>query len=122
MDVNEIGSTPAERVDRLVDAILTPAGTPGVVADPGRMTGLIASVADALPPIPPGAGFESRLAARLAASAAGRRASGLLSHRGRLLVTGAAVSSAAVGVGVTAFAVWRSSRRQPAHRFWERLG
>ena len=36
---------------------------------------------------------------------------------GRLIVTGA-VGSAAVGVGITAFAVWRHGRRvsSPAHR------
>jgi NADPH:quinone reductase-like Zn-dependent oxidoreductase len=120
MDMNEIGATPAERVDRLVDAILAPAGTPGAAPDSRPLAGLIGLVADALPPIPPGVAFESRLAARMAETTAGRRTFGLLRQRGRLLVTGAAVSSAAVGVGVTAFAVWRSSRRQPAHRFWER--
>ena len=120
MNVNEMGATPAERVDRLVDSILAPAGTHGAIPESSPLAGLIGSVADALPPIPPGHGFESRLAARLADAAAGRGPLGLLRQRGRLLVTGAAVSSAAVGVGVTAFAVWRSSRRQPAHRFWER--
>jgi hypothetical protein len=33
-----------------------------------------------------------------------------------LLLTGAA-SSAALGVGVTAYAVWRGARRGPLHRF-----
>jgi hypothetical protein len=120
MDMNEMGATPAERVDRLVDAILAPAGRHGAIPESSPLTELIGSVADALPPIPPGVGFESRLGARLAEAAAGRRAFGLLRQRGRMIVTGAAVSSAAVGVGVTAFAVWRSSRRQPAHRFWVR--
>jgi hypothetical protein len=121
MSVNETSATPAERVDRLVDAILAPAGTPvAVMPDSRPLAGVIASVGDALPLIPPAVAFESRVAARLTETASGRRTFGLLRQRGRLLVTGAAVSSAAVGVGVTAFAVWRSSRRQPAHRFWER--
>ena len=116
-----MGATPAERVDRLVDAILAPGTAPGAVASELRpMAGLIASVADALPAVPLGVAFESRLGARLSDAAARQKAFGLLGQRGRLLVTGAAVSGAAVGVGVTAFAVWRSSRRQPAHRFWER--
>ena len=118
--MNEIVSTPAERVDRMVDAILAPAVTPGTTGASSPLAGLIASLADALPPVPPGAAFESRLAGLLAEAAARRRAFGMLRQRGRLLVTGAAVSSAAVGVGFTAFAVWRSSRRQPAHRFWGR--
>jgi hypothetical protein len=121
MNMNEIGATPAERIDRLVDAVIAPGATPGAVSPELRpMAGLIASVADALPAIPPGAAFEVRLARQLSEAAARRPGFGPLGQRGRLLVTGAAVSGAAVGVGVTAFAVWRSSRRQPAHRFWER--
>lgn len=117
--MNEIRPTSAERVDRLIDAVL---GTeaPSIPAEPELrpIATLAAALEDALPAIPPGAGFEAQLAARLADAVEGRRTIGVLRHRGRLLVTGAAVSSAAVGV--TAFAVWRSTRRQPAHRFWER--
>jgi hypothetical protein len=121
MYVNEISPTPAERIDRMVDAVVEPGSAPGTVSPELRpMAGLIASVADALPPIPPGAAFDVDLARRLSDAAARRRGFGPLGQRGRLLVTGAAVSGAAVGVGVTAFAVWRSSRRLPAHRFWER--
>jgi hypothetical protein len=119
--MSDTGASPAERVDRLIDATLASMGTRDAVdAELRPLAAVIASVADALPPIPPADRFAARLGARLAQRATGRRAPGLLGQRGRLIVTGAAVSSAAVGVGVTAFAVWRSSRRQPAHRFWER--
>ena len=119
MGVNEISQSPAERVDRMVDAVLASEASPVPAGrDLRHLATLAAALGDALPAIPPGADFESHLAARLAAAADGRRTIGVLRHRGRLLVTGAAVSSAAVGV--TAFAVWRSTRRQAAHRFWER--
>jgi hypothetical protein len=116
MGVNEISPSAAERVDRLVDAALAGAPTPAT-GDLRHLAALASTLGEALAAVPPGADFESHLAARLAEAADGRRAIGMLRHRG-LLVTGAAVSSAAVGV--TAFAVWRSTRRQSAHRFWER--
>ncbi|HEY6609303.1 MAG TPA: hypothetical protein VI277_08925 [Candidatus Limnocylindria bacterium] len=60
--------------------------------------------------------FEARLGARLAGLGA---APWILRHPGRLIVTGAVGS--AVGVGVTAYAVWRSSRRPAvAHRLLQR--
>ena len=59
--------------------------------------------------------FEARLGARLAMPAPSRDAvAWALRHPGRLIVTGAVGS--AVGVGVTAFAVWRSTRRSPVAR------
>ena len=72
----------------------------------------------ALLPLPAGTRFEARLASRLASpnpvaqmiealTEATRRE---LRHPGRLLITGA-VSSAAVGVGVTVLARRRGSRR-----------
>ena len=119
MGVNEISLSPAERVDRLVDAALADgASRPPPTGDMRQLAALAATLGDALAAVPPSADFESHLAARLADAAAGRRAMGVFGRRGRLLVTTAAVSSAAVGV--TAFAVWRSTRRQSAHRFWER--
>ena len=119
MGVNEISLSPAERVDRLVDAALTSGAPPALPAgDLRHLATLASTLGDALAAIPPSTDFESHLAARLADAADRRRAIGMFRHRGRLLVTGAAVSSAALGV--TAFAVWRSTRRQSAHRFWER--
>ena len=74
-----------------------------------------------LPPVAPR--FEARLGARLsgAVSAHGPDPVGWsLRHPGRLLVTGAVGS--AVTVGITAYAVWRTSRRAtgPAHRLLHR--
>jgi hypothetical protein len=119
MGVNEMRLSPAERVDRMVDAALA-TGAPhrSAPADLRPLATLASTLRDTLTAVPLSEGFDSHLAARLADAADGRRAIGMLRHRGRLLVTGAAVSSAAVGV--TAFAVWRSTRRQSAHRFWER--
>ena len=84
---------------------------------------MVASQLQAALPVPVVAPrFEARLGARLAEGAehldplawAAR-------HRGPLLVTGA-VGSAAVGVGFTAYAVWRNSRRAAgaAHRLMGR--
>jgi hypothetical protein len=86
-------------------------------------------VRSALGPLPAGSRFEARLASRLsgggpvahlvaAISDATRHE---LRHPGRILITGA-VSSAAVGVGVTVLAFRRATRRhaaaghQPVHR------
>lgn len=82
----------------------------------------------ALGPLPAGSRFEARLASRLAShgpvvdfvAAIGDATRRELRHPGRILITGA-VSSAAVGVGVTLFAMRRVARRhaaghQPAHR------
>jgi hypothetical protein len=86
-------------------------------------------VRSALAPLPAGTRFEARLALRLARPGtvarvvagvgdAGRRG---LRHHARLLLTGA-LSSAAVGIGLTVIAMRRGSRRhaeaaaRPAHR------
>jgi hypothetical protein len=64
---------------------------------------------------PPSTRFEARLGARL--SGAGPMRDGVgwaFRHPGRLIVTGAVGS--AVGVGVTAYAVWRTSRRSSGQR------
>lgn len=86
------------------------------------------AVRSALGPLPAGSRFEARLASRLAAhgsleslvAAIGDATRRELRHPGRILITGA-VSSAAVGVGVTVLALRRGARRhgsghQPAHR------
>ena len=86
-------------------------------------------VRSALGPLPAGSRFEARLASRLAShgpvgdlvAAIGDATRRELRHPGRILITGA-VSSAAVGVGVTLLALRRGARRhaaadqQPAHR------
>lgn len=119
----------AERLDRALDGIL--AGTPASVVaatvqpDAGLrpLVDLAAQLRDAMvaPPVAPR--FEARLGARLAGAVPGMPVAAgafgwALRHPG--LVTGA-VGSAAVGVGVTAYAVWRSRHpsamaRGPLHR------
>jgi hypothetical protein len=109
--------TIAERLDRAVDAVL--AGTPAPVAaaatDLGPEDRPLVDVAAAMhatlatPLVAPR--FEASLGARLA----GVATPWILRHPGRLIVTGAVGS--AVGVGVTAYAVWRS---RAAHRLLHR--
>jgi hypothetical protein len=109
--------TRAERLDRAVDALL--AGHPvAPQVDPALrpLVDLAAALRGALLPVPAGSRLEARLAARLATRsplgdgmrALGERARRELRNRERLLLAGA-VSSAAVGVGVTAYAVWHRS-------------
>ena len=116
----------AERLDRAVDGVLD--GTsPGVAAaaagiDPaGRaLVTLAADLRATLAAAPVAPRFEARLGTRLAPSAHARDpVAWARRHPGRLIVTGAVGS--AVGVGVTAYAVWRSSRRASgAHRLLHR--
>jgi hypothetical protein len=104
-------STPAERLDRAIDALLAGAPPPTAAAAAGLTDaerGLVraaATVRAALGTSLAAPRFEARLGARLAGSAAAG-APWILRHPGRLIVTGAVGS--AVGVGVTAYAVWRS--------------
>jgi hypothetical protein len=115
-------SSVAERLDRALDLLLT--GTPpaSAAANAGvdATRRVLIDGADRLrrslplPSVSPR--FEARLGARLAMPATGRDpVAWARRHPGRLIVTGA-VSSAAVGVGVTAFAVWRSTRRPATAR------
>ena len=109
--------TPAERLDQAIDAVL--AGSPAPVA--AAVAGvsptdrslvdsatLRATLASSL--VAPR--FEARLGARLAGVSG---TPWILRHPGRLIVTGAVGS--AVGVGVTAYAVWRS---RTSHRLLHR--
>jgi hypothetical protein len=108
--------SPAERLDHAVDLLLAGDRPPRDAAiDPLPETAAV--VRAALPPIPAGRGFEARLLTRLtnaggvggavgAVEAFARRE---LRHPARILAAGA-LSSAAVGVTVTAVAVWRSRR------------
>jgi hypothetical protein len=109
--------TRAVRLDRAVDALLAGRSVAPTV-DPGLrpLVDLAAALHETLLPVPAGSRLEARLAARLAGRPAlgnglralGERARRELLSRERLLVAGA-VSSAAVGVGVTAYAVWHRS-------------
>jgi hypothetical protein len=115
-----IFQTRAQRLDRAVDGLLAgrPARSP-IDPDLRPLIDLAGTLRTTLLPVPAGSRFEARLAARLAtrpplaggARGLGERARRELRNRGRLLVAGA-VSSAAVGVGVTAYAVWRSGLRR----------
>ena len=117
----------AERLDQAVDEVLA-GGSPGAAVAAAGLEARarpLAELARALhshlvaPPVAPR--FEARLGARLATDAGPRDPMAwALRHPARLIVTGA-VSSAAVGVGVTAYAVWRSNRRSGfADRFRHR--
>ena len=107
-------STPAERLDRAVDVLLGGAPAPVAAAAAG-ISGAERSLVDAAAGLRAALEtsivaprFEARLGARLAGVSSGPW---VLRHPGRLIVGGAVGS--AVGVGVTAYAVWRS---RAAHR------
>ena len=109
----------AERLDRAVDAVLgglSPvAAAAAADVEPAErpLVHLADELHDALvePPVAPR--FEARLGTRLAAGVAPRDpVAWARRHRGPLIVSGAVGS--AFGVGVTAYAVWRSSRRSGA--------
>ncbi|HET7520627.1 MAG TPA: hypothetical protein VFK61_03700, partial [Candidatus Limnocylindria bacterium] len=108
----------AEQLDHAVERLL--AGERPVVDSSMRpLLEAATLVRAALPPIPGGPGFEARLLSRLAgrqrpvdvARRGVRRVAGW--RPGRMVAAGA-VSSAAVGVTVTAYAVWRSRRHAAA--------
>ena len=120
-------STIADRVDHALDLVLagqpaaSAAATAGLASRDRALAAIAARLRSSLPPPPIGARFEARLGARLADIA--HRPTGLgwaRRHQGRLIVTGAVGS--AVGVGVTAYAVWRTTRRaqRSAHRLLAR--
>lgn len=116
-------STP-ERLDEAVDMLLTGARP---VVDPALrpLVAVAETLARSLRPVPASPRFEAALARRLAANdwveRAGNRVSTLVRQAterpGRLIAAGA-VSSAAVGVTVTAFFAWRSTRRHPHRAGW----
>ncbi len=118
----------AQRLDHALDGVvrgMAPAAAAAAGAFDPTLRQLV-TLGDELRgamPVPVGAPrFEARLGARLAHATQPLDPVGwALRHPGRLIVTGA-VGSAAVGVGITAFAVWRSARRAPppAHRLLHR--
>jgi hypothetical protein len=117
----------AERLDRAIDGLLdglSPARAAAIAGVEPPMRDLVL-LADGLraslaaPAIAPR--FEAGLGARLVTAIQTRDpVAWARRHQGRLIVTGAVGS--AVGVGVTAYAVWRSARRGvgPAHRLLHR--
>jgi plasmid stabilization system protein ParE len=115
----------AERLDRAVDGILdglsprAAAAAAGADAATRRLVALAAGLQETLVQPPVGVRYEARLGARLASDPSRDPMAWARRHPGRLLVTGAVGS--AVGVGVTAYAVWRSGRRPGgAHRLLHR--
>jgi hypothetical protein len=107
----------AERLDRALDQLLA-GSRPAADRSIAPLLDAAALVRSAMPPIPAADSFESRVLERIAQ---GRRATSAigaleriarreLRHPGRIIAAGA-VSSAAVGVTVTALAVWRSRRQ-----------
>ncbi len=115
----------ADRLDRALEQLgagarpAVAAATVGLDGEGRSLVDVADRVRTALPTPPVAARFEARLGARLSGAAAPRDAMAwALRHPGRLLVTGAVGS--AVGVGVTAYAVWRNSRRAPSGRFLQR--
>jgi hypothetical protein len=111
----------ARRLDRAIDELLAgvPAGVAAGIAGLDGRDRVPLGTADrlrlALAPASVAPRFEALLGARLAGLGPGRDTGPwALRHPGRLIVTGAVGS--AVGVGVTAYAVWRSTRRASTHR------
>jgi hypothetical protein len=112
--------TTAQRLDEAIDRLLA-GDRPAVEPELRPLVDAASVLSAALPPLPAGRQFEARVAARLAASsplaraaeAVGALARRELRHPRRLIAAGA-VSSAAVGVTVTALAVWRTNRRHGA--------
>jgi hypothetical protein len=116
----------AERLDHAVDGVLdglspgVAAATAGVAPSARDLVSLAADLRTTLAAPLAAPRFEARLGTRLAAPAGVRDpVAWAFRHPGRLIVTGAVGS--AVGVGVTAYAVWRSSRRASGvHRLLHR--
>ena len=109
----------AVRLDRALDGLaagLTPAlaaVTAGLDRDERALIATADRILSSLPVPPVSPRFEARLGARLSGAVPSRDAvAWALRHPGRLIVTGAVGS--AVGVGVTAYAVWRKGRRSAA--------
>jgi hypothetical protein len=110
----------AERLDQALDQLLA-GSRPRADRTLAPLLDVAALVRDAMPPIPAGPRFETRLLGRLedergvagAVGALERVARRELRSPARILAAGA-VSTAAVGATVTALAVWRSRRQASA--------
>ena len=99
--------TPAERLDHALDSLLSGGST---TREPELRPLLDAAdrLRLALPLVPVSARFEADLARRVVAR---RRINAPDIHVPTWLLLTGAVSSAAVGVGITAYAVWRGSHK-----------
>ena len=109
----------AERLDHAVDGVLgglspvAAAASAGTEAASRPLVQLADELRSVLAAPPVASRFEARLGSRLASATARRDpVAWARRHPGTLIVTGAVGS--AVGVGVTAYAVWRSTRRSGA--------
>lgn len=102
-----IDRTPADRLDEAVDALLAGDRAPRVDAALRPAITVAELLRTTLTPVIPGARFQAALAERIHGGGTLRAVAA--TTRGRLLAAGAV--SSAVGVGVTAYAVWRTSRR-----------
>ena len=117
----------AARLDHALDGLIAgrpPSSVSGTRAFDPALRPLVAlggDLRDVMPVPPVAPRFEARLGALLAGAAEPHDpVAWALRHPRRLIVTGAVGS--AVGVGITAYAVWRSARRapSPAHRLLHR--
>lgn len=108
--------TPAERLDHALDGLEPGLAGRGIPADP-ELRDLLSTAGRlraALAPIPVSPRFDERMARHLGVRHRRPLATPEWVHLpGWLMVTGA-VSS--VGVGLTAYALWRGTRRGAAHR------
>jgi hypothetical protein len=110
----------AERLDRAVDQLLS-GSRPAADRSLEPLLDAASLVRAAMPPIPAAEDFESRLAGRIEQGkrlvspfdALERFARRAQRHPKRIIAAGA-VSSAAVGMTVTALALWRSRRHAAA--------
>ncbi len=115
MDHRSTTATPAERLDLALDRLLAGA-RPAADPELGRLLRTGEVLAAQLRPMPAGERFAAHVRDRLARPGAMARVTDAVADLARrrrpswLIVTGA-VSTAAVGVGVTAFAVWRGTHR-----------
>lgn len=105
----------ADRLDEAVDELLA-GRTPRLDAEVAPLLEMAGRVSTALPLPAVSERFEARLAGRLRRiSPATRGLDRLRAATGReRLIAAGAVSSAAVGMTLTAFAVWRTTRRHAA--------
>ena len=106
------------RLDQALDGLLSgarparAAATAGLDAEHRPLLETAGRLRASLPMPAVSSRFEARLGARLSGAAQRDAVAWALRHPRRLIVTGAVGS--AVGVGVTAYAVWRKGRRSPA--------
>ena len=99
--------TPAERLDHALDSLLN-GGPPAREPELRQLLDAADRLRLAFAPVPVSSKFEADLARRVATR---RRINTPDLHVPTWLLLTGAVSSAAVGVGITAYAVWRGSHK-----------